>query len=244
MLERPRLVLVHGSVIGGRGTWSRQRALEDRFRLEVLERPGFPPNPPVERVDFDEHAELVAAVLHRADHLVGHSYGGVVALLAAARAPEQVASLTVLEPPATRVAAGHPAADRFAEVGAEWWRNGPRDDPERFLRGFLERVGSDYDPPSPLPPEIEQGARTLAVERGPWEAEIPLDALRAAGFPVLAVSGAHHEGFDAICDALARELGAERAVFAGFGHNPQLAPRFNDVLADFVDRAEAVFGRG
>ena len=54
--ERPRIVFVHGSVMGGRPTWSGQRELGDRFRLEILERPGFPPNPPVDHVDFEEHA--------------------------------------------------------------------------------------------------------------------------------------------------------------------------------------------
>ena len=48
-----RLVLVHGSVVGGRGTWRTQAPLAERFELVVLERPGFPPNPPVDRVDFE-----------------------------------------------------------------------------------------------------------------------------------------------------------------------------------------------
>jgi len=233
-----RLVLVHGSVSGGRPTWSGQRAgLRDRFRLVVLERPGFPPNPPVERVDFEEHARLVADELVDGDHLVGHSYGGVIALLAAAAVADRLGSLTVIEPPCTSVASGDPAADRFAEEGRRWWAEGPRDDPEAFLRGFLRYVGSGYVPPSPLPPQLEQAARTLVVERGPWEAEIPLEQLAAARLPVLVVSGAHHEAFDSICAVLAERLRAERLVLPGYGHNPQLHPDFNDRLAAFVERA-------
>ena len=114
------------------------------------------------------------------------------------------------------------------------WANGPRDDPEAFLRAFLAAVGSDFEPPSPLPPELEQGARALVAERGPWEAEIPLAALAAAAFPKLVVSGAHHPAFDAICDVLERELGAERVVLPGYGHNAQLHPEFNAALAEFV----------
>jgi pimeloyl-ACP methyl ester carboxylesterase len=75
------------------------------------------------------------------------------------------------------------------------------------------------------------------AERGPWEAEIPLGALRALPFPKLVVSGAHHAAFDAICDVLERELRAERAVVPGAGHAVQRAPGFNDVLADFLARA-------
>jgi pimeloyl-ACP methyl ester carboxylesterase len=235
-----RIVLVHGSVTGGRPTWTAQRAgLRHRFALVVLERPGFPPNPPVEQVDFLEHAHLVSELLQGGDHLVGHSYGGVVTLLAAAMRLDDVRSLTVIEPPCTRVAPGNAAVERFAEEGRRWWAQGPTDDPEAFVRGFLRYVGSDYDPPSPLTPALEQGARTLIVERGPWEADIPLDLLAAAPFPTLVVSGAHHAAFDGICDALEERLRAQRLVLPGYGHNPQRHPDFNDLLAQFVERAAA-----
>jgi pimeloyl-ACP methyl ester carboxylesterase len=237
---RPRIVFVHGSVTGGGATWSRQRPLAERFALEILERPGFPPDPPVERVDFEADAVFVTASLgpSRA-HLVGHSYGGVVSLLAAAAAPDRVRSLTVIEPPATRIAAGNPVVDAFARDGAAFYADGPRHDPEAFLRAFLAMIGSEYVPPHPLPPAIEQGARLLVAERGPWEAEIPLEALAAARFPVLAVSGGRIPAFEAVCDVLAQRLAAERVVLPGHGHAAQLHPDFNRVLADFVLRAEA-----
>jgi pimeloyl-ACP methyl ester carboxylesterase len=234
-----RIFFVHGSVSNGPLTWSGQQALGERFELEIVDRPGFPPNPPAERVDFEEHAQWVAARLRAGDHLVGHSYGGVVSLLAAAAAPELVRSLTVIEPPAARVALDDPAVARFAAEGAEFWARMPKDDPEAFLRAFLRRVGSAFDPPSPLPPDVAQGARTLMVERGPWEAQIPLETLTAAPFPKLVVSGAHSPAFDAICDRLERELHAERVVLRGYGHAAQRHPDFNAILADFVARASA-----
>jgi pimeloyl-ACP methyl ester carboxylesterase len=232
-----RIVLVHGSVVGGRGTWSAQRPLAERFELVVVDRPGFPPNPPPERVDFESDAALVAEVLEPGDHLVGHSYGGVISMLAAAQKPDVVRSLAVIEPPATRVAAGNPAVDAFAATGEALYAAGARDDPETFLRKFLLAVGSALDPPSPLPPELEQGARALQVERGPWEAEIPLDVLAAAPFPKLVFSGSHSPAFDGICDVLEERLPAERVVLAGFGHTVQRHPDFNGRLADFVTRA-------
>ena len=236
----PRLVLVHGSVVGGRPTWREQRrAITDEAELVVLERPGFPPGP-VEEVDFEPHAAWVAERVRDGDHLVGHSYGGVIALLAAARVGGRLASLTVIEPPCTRVALDDPVVAEFARRGAELYASGSHLDPETFLRTFLRAVGSDFDPPSPLPPALEQGAQALALERGPWEAEIPLEELRALGLPTLVVSGAHHPAFDAICDVLERELRAERLVVPGYGHNPQLAPAFTEALLDFVARADRV----
>jgi pimeloyl-ACP methyl ester carboxylesterase len=232
-----RIVLVHGSVVGGRATWREQRrSVTDAADLVVLERPGFPPGP-LEPVDFERHADWLAERLADNDHLVGHSYGGVITMLAAAETSARLGSLTVIEPPCTRVALEDPVVADFARRGAEVYAEGARLEPETFLRIFLTAVGSDFDPPSPLPPALEQGARALALERGPWEADIPLDELRARRLPTLVVSGAHHPAFDAICDVLERELGAERLVLPGHGHNPQLSPAFTDALLDFVGRA-------
>jgi pimeloyl-ACP methyl ester carboxylesterase len=235
-----RLVLVHGSVVGAAATWRAQQPLGERFELDLVERPGYPPGSDVERVDFEQDAVLVADLLEAGDHLVGHSYGGVITLLAAAAAADRLASLTVIEPPATRVALDDPPVATFAEDGRRWWADGPKDDPETFLRAFLRMVGSSFDPPSPLPADAALGARTLIVERGPWEAEIPLDELAAAPFPKLVVSGAHHAAFDGICDALERRLSAERVVLPGYGHTVQRHPDFNAVLTDFVERAGTV----
>jgi len=234
-----RIVLVHGSVMGGRGTWAAQRPLVERFELLVLDRPGFPPNPPVERIDFEADAALVAGLLEEGDHLVGHSYGGIVSLVAAASRPEVLRSLTVIEPPCTRVAAGVPEVDAFARAGMELYATARSGEPDEYLRRFLAAVGSEFDPPSPLPPELERGARNLAIERGPWEADIPLAALAGTPFPKLVVSGAHLDAYDVICDVLERELRAERIVLPGYGHAVQRHPDFNDRLADFVESASA-----
>jgi pimeloyl-ACP methyl ester carboxylesterase len=143
----------------------------------------------------------------------------------------------VIEPPAFAVARGNPDADRFPEQLRAHWEVGPRE-PEPFLRQFLRLVGSKLDPPSPLPPELDRGARILLVERGPWEAEIPLDVLAAAPFPKLVVSGAHNAAFDAVCDVLEARLDAERAIIPGAGHTVQrTGPACNARLTEFLTRA-------
>src|SRR5512133_455752 len=126
----PRVVLVHGS--GGNSGWPAQRPLAERYTLVMPTRSGYPPNPPLERIDFEEQARELLEILEPGDHLVGHSYGGVVSLLAAPKV--ELASLSVLEPPAFEVAPDHPAvAELIAELVPLW----PTDlEPEEFLRRF------------------------------------------------------------------------------------------------------------
>jgi pimeloyl-ACP methyl ester carboxylesterase len=217
-------------------TWSAQKPLADRFEIVAPNRRGFPPGPDVERVDFEDEAVWLEPFLEPGTHLVGHSYGGVIALLAAGRRPETLRSLAVVEPPAFGVARGVPAVDALVERMEQHWTRGPRE-PAEFLRGFFSLVGSST-PPGKFTPELLQGARTLMVERSPAEAVIPFDELARAPFPKLVVSGGHDPGFEAVCDVLEERLGAERAVLPGAGHSVQrLGEPFNELLASFVERA-------
>ncbi len=231
----PRVVLLHGS--GGNSGWPAQRPLAEHYTLVLPTRSGYPPNPPLERIDFERQAEELRELLEPGDHLVGHSYGGVVSLLAAAST--DLRSLAVLEPPAFGVAGDHPAvAELVSELRPLW----PTDlAPELFLRRFVETVGAlgPYSAPSPLPPDMDASVRAMMVERAPWEAEIPFDALAAAPFPKLVVSGAHNAAFDAVCDVLEARLDAERAVLPGAGHSIPRAPGFNERLDVFLLRARS-----
>lgn len=235
----PPVLLVHGSVADAEATWPAQRPLAERWTLVLLDRPGYGPNPPVEHEDFEVDAGHVAELLGESMHLVGHSYGGVVSLLATARRPEAVRSLTVVEPPAFAVAAGDPDVDALVARLRGHWKQGPLE-PAAFLRGFLELVGSNRALPDLLPPGLQRGAEILLAHRPPWEAEIPLDDLAAAPFPRLVVSGGHNPAFDAVCDVLGERLGAERAVIPGAGHSVQrTGPPFNERLEAFLRAAEA-----
>jgi pimeloyl-ACP methyl ester carboxylesterase len=237
METQPRLLLVHGSVVNADLTWSAQKPLAERFEIVAPNRRGFPPGPDVEHVDFEDEAVWLEQFLEPGTHLVGHSYGGVCSLFLAARRPELLRSLTVIEPPAFGVARGIPAADEFMSRIEEHWTNGPRD-PGEFLRGFLVLVGSST-PSGDFTPELLQGARTLMVERPPSEAVVPFDELVPTPFPKLVVSGGHSAAFDAVCDVLEERLGAERTVLPGAGHSVQrLGEPFNELLASFVERAE------
>jgi pimeloyl-ACP methyl ester carboxylesterase len=228
----PRIILVHGSVAPGWRTWNAQKPLASRFTLVVPIRSGYPPNPPLEYIDFEVQARELLALVREGDHLVGHSYGGVVSLLAAPDAP--LASLTVIEPPAFGVARGRPGVEEFISRSEE----ARPTDPRGYLEFFLPLVGSALQVPDPVPPDLEAGACAALAERKPEQAEIPLDALAASGFPKLVVSGAHNAAFDAVCDVLEERLGARRAVLPGAGHSvARLGKPFNALLEDFVSSA-------
>ena len=225
-----RLVLVHGSVGTGSVTWSAQQPLADRYELVLVERSGYPPNPPLERIDFETQARELRELLRPGDHLVGHSYGGVVALLAAADA--ELRSLTVNEPPAFGLARGNPAVEEFLAK----MERAPTE-PRAYLDYFLPLVGVDMTVPDRLAPEFEAAVRAAMAERPPHEAEIPLAALRAAPFPKLVVTGAHNPALDAVADVLERELPARRAVLPGALHRLPRAPGYNEMLAKFLESA-------
>jgi pimeloyl-ACP methyl ester carboxylesterase len=229
-----RVLLVHGSGGNAASAWASVQPLAARFTLVAPSRGGYPPNPPLERIDFGEQAAELGPLLEDGAHLVGHSYGGVIALLMAADRPEAVRSLVVSEPPAFAIARGDPEVDAVVQRLDEHFTRGPRD-PREFLVGFLAAVGSSATPPEELSPELEQSIRATMAERPPWEAQIPLDALAATAFPKLVVSGAHHPAFDAVCDALEQRLAADRAVLPGAGHSIPRAPGYLERLEAFLD---------
>lgn len=171
----PRLVLVHGSVAPGWATWARQRPLAERFTLVVPVRGGYPPNPPLAAIDFEQQADELAALLVPGDHVVAHSYGAVVALLAAARRPDALRSLVVVEPAAFAVARGDPAVEEYLAAIAE----APRE-PRAYLEFFLPLVGSELRLPAQLGPELE-ARRRVRRARG----AAPRAARRAARRPPL-----------------------------------------------------------
>ena len=234
--EGPRVVLVHGSM-GGAGSWQNQKPLAERFRLEILTRPGFSPNPPEPRIDFERDAKLVADHLGDGAHLIGHSYGGIICLLAAAMRPEAILSLTVTEPDCFDVARGHPKVEEFIAAADRLYASDLQD-PRAFAESFVGIFGLTPRFPDPLPANTLQAAQALMVERLPWEAQIPLADLRRASFPKLVVSGAiTHPALTAVCDVLEEEIKAQRAILSDTDHRIMFSPDLNGVLEGFLSNA-------
>jgi pimeloyl-ACP methyl ester carboxylesterase len=112
-------------------------------------------------------------------------------------------------------------------------------DPAEYLAGFSAVFGPDGRVPATIREGEEQGVRALMAERAPWDADIPLERLAEAGFPVLVCSGGYHPAYEAVCDVLERGLDAERVVLPGAGHGVQFARGFNEAFVSFLRQAEA-----
>src|SRR3954471_21258072 len=134
-----RVVCVHGSLSWGTFAFRAQRPLAGTHSLVLPDRRGYGASMASGRADFEVDADDVAALLGDGAHLVGHSYGAVVALLAAARRPEAVRSLTVSEPGTLALAPG--AAERLAH-GRELYAHAAEMTPREFLRLFRSGVHS------------------------------------------------------------------------------------------------------
>jgi pimeloyl-ACP methyl ester carboxylesterase len=228
-------VLVHGDGPGAEPTWEAQRELSDRFCLRLVNRRGFGNSPPVDGEDFEVDAEDVAEVLRDGAHLVGHSYGGVVALLAAAQRPEAVRSLAVIEPPAFGLVPDEPVVKEFLANIGDLLDDAPP--PEEFLPRFVSLIGGDPARlPDPLPAPVVNAAAVQLRGRWPQDAVIPVDTLAALDCPKLVISGGHSALFDAVCDALEQRIGARQVVLRGAGHSvPRVGAPLNATLAAHWD---------
>jgi pimeloyl-ACP methyl ester carboxylesterase len=236
----PNVVFVHGGADGGLAAFPAQLPLQARWTVVLPDRPGHGGTPAAGREDFERDARLIANLVEGLDggaHIVGHSYGGVVALLAAPYAARSVRSLTVIEPAAFAVARGHRAVDAMEATNRELFGN-PPDDPRELMQRFFAMAGIQAEVPDPLPPGMLKSAENFRSLRGPWEAEIPVAELTAAPYPKLVVTGGKSAAFEAIGDALAGAVTAERIVVAGPHAVQNVGEPFNVALEEFLLRAE------
>ena len=119
-------VLLHSSAGSGAQWRSLSTQLADRFAVLAPDLYGYGASEPwpgrAAMTLADEVAPLETLLARRPGpvHLVGHSYGGAVALRLALQSPARLRSLTLIEPVAFHLLRGGDAAQRalYAEVGA------------------------------------------------------------------------------------------------------------------------------
>ncbi len=185
-------------------------------------------------------------------HLLGHSFGGLVARQAALAAPTSFASLTLLGSGPGTIGGARarvlrdlldylmPAADDAQLLGAmiaELW--------DSQLRPQAEAEGT--------PPEIIEFLRQRTVRSCPTGLvemaghllncpDLTADLARTAKFPILVSYGENDDAWlPDIQDMMAKRLGAERVCIPGAAHSPAVeAPETTAaMLSAFWNQAES-----
>jgi pimeloyl-ACP methyl ester carboxylesterase len=236
--EGPEVLLLHGGA-PPEATWPALRTLADRWTLLTAYRRGYEPGvcPAAGISDFAVDANDLGAALDGRIHVVAHSYGGLGALIAAARRPAAVASLTLIEPPIYFLTPEDVHVRRLRECGAAVLEDGLGADPV-MLREFLRIAGASSVNDGPLSESTKRAVRRAQGNRLPEEARPDLGALRDSGVASMLVSGGHAEACERICDALAQRLGGERLTMPGAGHFVGRADGFADHLERFLLSAD------
>ena len=251
----PTLVLVPGSCSTGAAWRPVIAALDDQFRCVTTSLLGY--GGTAERRSAGDpsivhEADMLESVVRRAGgavHLVGHSFGGLVALALVLRHRVSLASLTIIEPPAIELLRERAEQEHYRAFGRmteAYFAD--------FANGNAEAIAAMIDfyggagTFASWPPRVRAyAAATTAVNILDWASAhgfaLPAAALAAVEIPVLIVrGGASHPAMQRICALLGEAMSqAELSTIDGAAHF-MIATHANEVarlLARHVHRAAA-----
>jgi pimeloyl-ACP methyl ester carboxylesterase len=223
-------ILIHGTLSWAALAFEQQRPLARHRRVLLPDRRGFGGSPDLGdsdvTSDYAVDAHDLIALMGGGAHLVGHSYGGTVAMIAAAARPELVRSLALIEPCAHGLASDDPVVAAAIE------------DARQFMAGARRRTAEEYldlaysSRPRPEPAEwLARAARTALYERPCWLADLATQSLAAADFAKLvivgdwgSVPGGFRPGMakvmQTVAATVAEQIGARLARVPGAAHDP------------------------
>jgi pimeloyl-ACP methyl ester carboxylesterase len=244
--EGPTVILLHSGGMSGR-QW---RRLADRlatsFRVVCPDFLGSGENPPwPDDQPFDFHSD-VAAISELVDtfgptaHLVGHSYGGLVALTIARQRPEAVTSLAVYDPVVFGVLYGADDQEGLADLARAAKNPVFLDDARGGSEDWLEAFIDYWNSPGAwktLPPPmrasfLKVGRKVYGEVRSLMNDRTPASANATLGAPALLLTGeTSPTAVRRITVQLASALpNAHVEVVAGAGHMGPIT-HANDVNA-------------
>ncbi|MGI9381534.1 MAG: alpha/beta fold hydrolase [Methyloligellaceae bacterium] len=221
------VVLLHGSASSNRQWRGLIEALYDRYHVIAPDLIGYgetPSWPYGEHVGMADHARLLADLVKRQGarlHIVGHSFGGAVALRFAQEHPERVQSLTLIEPVALHVLAGEHSEHRALL------------DDIRSVAAQMRRAEAEGD--------ADGGVQHFVAF---WNGQAAWKSMRADLRTELAsCSRAIIGDFDAIADetpGVAGFRGIEAPTLLLYGtRSPQVTIRISKMLAETMPNAAA-----
>lgn len=242
----PTLVAVHGGLLSGRLTFG--PVLPDwaqRFRVLLPDRRGFERTPGVTGSIAEQARDLEAFIDARARgraHVLGFSFGGVVALTALQLERRLFASLTVVDAPAVTLCGRDADALDVRRWLADLYDTAALGDGPAVVHDFFARM----DPRAlgridALLATDDPGLHAAPDELRVWRTPLSPAGLAGVDVPTLVVTGERSPAaMRRIGEHVARVTGGRHQVQTAAGHAAHLVGRsFRDVLCAHVAEAEA-----
>lgn len=251
-MSKPSVLLLHSGGFTSRQWKKLAEQLAPSHHVLAPDLIGYGPNGPWpvgKPFDFHQDVDAVAALLDATDpaHVVGHSYGGLLAMHLALAHPDRVRTVSVFEPVTFGILDEPADAEARAElVGFEQHPYAPdaHGIDERWLAGFVDwwnGPGAWQTLPEPTRAsmrsvgwKLSEEVRSLAADRtdraGYAKVTAPTLVLRGDRSPLAARRTA---------DKLAAALpNARHTVFTGLGHMGPIthAALVNAAIAEHVAR--------
>jgi pimeloyl-ACP methyl ester carboxylesterase len=210
------------------------------WKIVVPDRPGHGRSP---SRDLPDDAAIdgmwVADLLGDGAHLVGHSFGGPVALAAAVRRIGSVKSLTLIEPAMQALTIDNPHTQKFVGQIAQAMMAGS---PAETAKAFIQVTAIPDELRGKASPELLErlGRGLLSLKLPAPEAlQSSLAAIKNAGIPLVVVSGDWNPSISATAQKVAELGGGRYVVIKAEHHFPQLiSNEFNEMLEAHMLAAE------
>ena len=257
----PVVLLIHGGVQGNIGggplSFARQKPISQvGFQLVLPDRPGFGQSPSRGPDNMENESVWIAGMFGSGVNLIGHSWGGTDALLAAARQPGKVRSLILIEPAMTQLIPADPELMKNpvlhqSVIERAQWLVAART-PADFLRSFAATVSGAGKTPPTLAAVLADPAKATAAGCALLEGKVATAAetraaaavVAQAGIPVLVVTGGWSPSRDAEGDVIAKLTHGRHVIVRSPSHFVQAAnpTEFNKVALDFMREADKARG--
>jgi len=252
----PTVTLIHGGVFHSGPAWAKNLGplVQGGYRVIAVDRRGYGRSPGGDAglVTVGLQARDVAGTLDLrevgASHLVGVSYGALVALELALLDPARILSMTLVEPTIFAWLRNDPDYEpwmqRFTELESLGVAGAPH---ELWLEPWLSLIdpamAAALQPGSPAWPLVERALLREAKEERVSEYTPDPDALEALDIPAMIVNGADTEPAlrvvgEQLTDRLPRAQHVE-VPEAGHQLHAERSGPFNSLLATFLARATA-----